>query len=202
MNQRKIHRTLGLLMMLPMLAWAVTGLIFLVKPGYEQAYEQLVIKTYDIESPLIIVPQPAWEEIKLIRSVLGLHLLVRVDGSFRNIDPVTFLPTRPPSEEEVRKLINDAISVNADRYGVLESVDGSHVYTSTGVEIVLNWNELKLGQQGKDSRLIDTLYEIHYLQWTKWEGINRLLGLLGIFCLTTLTIIGFYLFMKKKSDDA
>jgi len=46
-------------MLLPFAGWAVTGAIFFIKPGYGPAYESLSIKTYPLDKPLAINPEPA-----------------------------------------------------------------------------------------------------------------------------------------------
>ena len=202
MNQSKIHRLLGLVMLLPLLAWAITGVIFLTKPGYEGAYEKLFIKTYDIESDLDVSPHKGWEEIKFIKSVIGLHFLVKTNGSFKQYDLKTLSPSEAPTELQVKQLISDAIQVNTERYGVIDRVEGFKAYTSTGILIQLDWDEMTLSQRGMDRKVIETLYEIHYLQWTKWDGVNFVLGVVGLFCLVSLTIIGFGLYISKTRKKA
>jgi hypothetical protein len=74
---RKLHRLIGLVLLLPFIGWAVTGVVFFTKPGYGAAYDALPIKTYPIEGPLAVRPDPAWQEDRYVRTILGLHLLVR-----------------------------------------------------------------------------------------------------------------------------
>lgn len=202
MDQRKLHRLLGLIMVLPLLGWAATGVIFLTKPGYNGAYEPLAIKTYPLDSAVAIAASTDWKEIKLLRSALGLHLLVKQDGAVKQYDPATLLPAAQPSEPQLRTLITDAISVNPERYGVLERIEGFKAYTSTGVTISLNWDGMQLSQHGRDRSIIEALYRIHYLQWTKWESINRILAVAGLLCLTILTIIGLMTFLSRERQKA
>lgn len=49
MKTRKLHRVIGLVMLLPLFGWAITGFIFFLKPGYEGAYELLQLKTYSVD---------------------------------------------------------------------------------------------------------------------------------------------------------
>jgi len=52
MNSYRLHKIIGLVLILPMLGWTFTGLIFFIKPGYKGAYEQLALKTYPLEKNL------------------------------------------------------------------------------------------------------------------------------------------------------
>jgi hypothetical protein len=198
MKQRKIHRVLGLFMILPLLAWALTGVIFLTKPGYEGAYERLSVKTYEIEAYPNIYGERGWEEIRLIRSVIGLHLLAKTNGTFKQYDLETFKPLDMPDEHQIKRLVSDAIENNLERYGVVDSIEGLKAYTNTGIEIRLDWDEMKLSQRGPDRAIIETLYKIHYLQWTKWEGVNLVLGIVGLICLSGVTVFGFSSYLSRK----
>lgn len=188
-------------MMLPLIAWALTGIIFLTKPGYNGAYERLNVKTYELDSEVAFLPHKDWEEMRLIRTVLGLHLLAKKDGAYKQFDSATLLPKEKPTTHQVEVLISDAISVNSKRYGLIEQVDGLNVYTNAGITIELNWDDMTLSQRGKDRKIIETLYKIHYLQWTKWEGVNLMLGVLGLVFLITLTFVGLSSYVRRSRDD-
>ncbi|MDY6983572.1 MAG: hypothetical protein SV422_10830, partial [Pseudomonadota bacterium] len=87
MKLREQHKLLGIVLLLPFIAWSATGLFFLVRPAYDQAYEQLAVKQYPLEQPLTVVPQPDWREVRWLRSILGTHLLVRRDAGWVQLDP-------------------------------------------------------------------------------------------------------------------
>lgn len=180
-----------------MLGWTFTGIIFLTKPGYEGAYHQLAIKKYPIDSPVNISSDKSWDEIKLVKSILGLHILVKEEGNSKNIDPDNLQVAKLPSEDKIIKLVTDAIEGNTERYGKIESIDGLTLFTNTGIEITLNWNTLSLSQHGNDRRVIETLYKIHYLQWTGWDIPNRFMGIAGLFSLAMLSIFGFVIYLKS-----
>ena len=75
---RKFHKILGLVLVLPFVGWAVTGVFFFIKPGYSEAYQSLKVKSYPISSRLpALTPSPDWQEIRWTESVIGLHLLVK-----------------------------------------------------------------------------------------------------------------------------
>lgn len=86
--------------------------------------------------------------------------------------------------------MTDAISVNPQRYGRIVQVAGLTALTDTNVEIKLDWTRLTLQQSGRDTRRIDLLYRIHYLQWTGIKSLDNVLGLLGLTLVLALTVLG------------
>lgn len=198
MKSRKIHKIIGLTLVLPMLGWTLTGLIFFIKPGYGEAYEQLKLKTYLLEKSILVTSSMNWEEAKLINTVLGHHLIVKTEGKVKHLDPVSFMPKESPTDKQYELLLEDAFSHNKERYGKVSSINGNTALTTTGVEVNLNWQSLSLSQKGQDTHLINLLYEIHYLQWTPFKGFNQFLGILGLLLLTTLTVFGTRIYFKSR----
>jgi hypothetical protein len=196
-NPKRLHRLVGLILLLPMLGWAVTGAVFLFKPGYEGAYEQLQIKHYPLAETLAIQPLPGWQKLTVVQTILGSHLLVSVEGEPLHLNMHTLKPVLQPSPGEIQQLIDDAISHSRQRYGEVIEIDNLMVHTSTGVEITLDWQRLALRQSGEDTRLINTLYKIHYLQWSSLAELNKVLGIVGLLLLVTLTLLGIKLSFKR-----
>ena len=141
-KSRKLHKITGLILVLPMLAWTITGLIFFIKPGYQGAYEQLSIKTYPLSASLVVIPKKEWREVRLIHSILGEHLLVKLDNKTVHLDPVSLAVKAIPSEQELKTLLRDAFIRNSERYGDILSVNGLSAKTTTGVEVKLDWANL------------------------------------------------------------
>ncbi len=197
MQLRKAHRIIGIILLIPFFAWAITGLIFFIKPGYAAAYEILVPKTYPLVDQTPINVQTNWLEFRSLRTVLGNHLLVRTADGWTNLDPVTLQPRPTPTEGEIRTLLKDAFSSNSTRYGEIISISGNTAKTNTGVEVSLDWNRMSLQQKGTDTDRIDLLYKIHYLQWTGQKSIDRMLGLVGIALVLVLTTLGALLAFKR-----
>src|SRR6185295_16198060 len=79
MRIRRLHRIIGIVLLLPFLGWAITGLIFFIKPGYEGAYEVLSPKTYSLDRAISISPDPSWLEFRYFRTILGEHLIARTN---------------------------------------------------------------------------------------------------------------------------
>ena len=194
---RKLHRVIGLVMLLPLVAWAATGAVFFTKPGYGAAYDALAIRTYPLEGPITLRPDPAWREVRHLRTILGLHLLARTDKGWVHLDPITLQPAARPRDEDVKRLIADAFAVNPSRYGQIVSLDGGTATTDTGAVITFDWNGLALQQRGRDTDRIDRLYKIHYLQWTGEKTVDKFLGLAGLVLLVALGGLGARLAFRR-----
>lgn len=198
MNSRKYHRIAGIIMLAPLFAWALTGLVFLIQPGYGDAYAMLAPRSYPVDQPIILPAQSEWLEFRVLKTVLGEHVLARDDQGWAQLNPHTLLKRTEPNDADVLALVSDAISVNPDRYGsVLEFSDGTAL-TSTGVSISLDWDRLSLQQYGKDTLWIDRFYNIHYLQWTGVALFDRVLGVLGLLLLAGLSVTGFSLALVRR----
>ncbi len=71
MLSKRIHKYVGLTMLIPMIGWVLTGIVFFVKPGYEGAYEIINLKTYPLEHGISIPSGENWDELRLIRSIVS-----------------------------------------------------------------------------------------------------------------------------------
>jgi hypothetical protein len=187
---RKLHRLAGIVMLLPFLGWAVTGIVFFTKPGYGAAYDTLPIKTYPIEEPIAVRTDPAWREVRYLRTILGPHLLIRTGTGWSQLDPVSLQPRTTPADNDVQRLLADAFTANPARYGRIVSLSGGVAATDTGAVVTFDWNRLSLQQRGRDTDRIDRLYKVHYLQWTGQKTADKVLGLAGLTLLIALTLLG------------
>lgn len=197
-KSRKLHKIIGLILVLPMLGWTITGIIFFIKPGYQGAYEQLSIKTYPLSDSIVVRPKSDWQEMKLVSTILGDHLLVKTKNKTKHLDPNSLLPKLEPSETQFKALLLDAFTGNSERYGEVVTLDGLSARTNTGVEIKLDWNNLRLSQKGQDTELINLLYKVHYLQWTPSKNFNQFLGILGLILLALLTVLGVRIYLRNR----
>jgi hypothetical protein len=184
------HRWTGILLLLPMIAWAASGLVFLIQPGYDQAYEQLTVRQYALGTDQAIQPGQSWQEIRYFQTVLGRHLLVRDADGWQHLHGETGQTWPLPDAAGITALIEDAFSANPQRYGNVIAVEGNRISTDTGVELTLHWPTLGISQRGRDSRWIDRIYSIHYLQWTGVALLDRLLGILGLSLLIYMSFNG------------
>lgn len=195
-SKRRLHRLTGTLLLTPLIAWAITGLVFFIQPGYGKAYAPLAIRQYPVESELQISPASDWLEYRVLRSVLGLHVLAKTDAGWENLRAGT-LQAFTLDESQRRALVSDAIAVDSERYGLLSGRRGEQFITSTGVEITLNDNTLGLRQYGTDTRWIDRLYKLHYLQWTGIGMLDKVLGALGLLLLVIMSATGLRLLLRE-----
>jgi hypothetical protein len=205
MTSRPLHRIIGLILVLPLVGWAVTGFVFFVKPGYGGAYEALTVRTYPLEGVQSIglglenqAALHSWLEYRVLRTILGNHLLVRTAAGWHHLNPGTLQPIAVPSDDEVRRLVADAFAANPQRYGHITQVDHGVIRTDTGVEITLDWNRVSLQQKGRDTDRIDRLYKVHYLQWTGVSSIDRVLGFVGLSLVLVLTALGIRLALGRR----
>ena len=194
---RKQHRLLGGILLLPFIAWSLTGVFFLVRPAYEQAYSVLSPKTYSADQ-INISAQPEWQEVRLLKTVLGLHLLVKQEGGWQQLDPDSLEVRATPVESDVVSFVEDAISQDTLRYGELLPGESDPFRTSTGVTIAVNWDSLSLYQQGLDTRWIDRIYRIHYLQWTGIAFLDTILGVAGLLLLLLMTATGSAMLLRRE----
>ena len=196
MRTRTLHRVIGIILLLPFVGWATTGLVFFIKPGYTGAYEVLTPKLYPIKKQLLISEDPNWLEVRYLRTILGDHLLVRTESGWMNLNPDD-KRARLATGDETRRLVQDALSVNPNRYGQIVAVNGDTITTDTGVVVTIDWNRMTLQQTGTDTKWIDLLYRIHYLQWTGVKSIDRIVGFTGITLVLVLTGLGASLAFRR-----
>ena len=197
MKSRSLHKIIGVLLILPMIGWAVTGFIFFVKPGYGDAYELLAIKTYPLDGSRPIglglenqAELQSWLEYRVFKTILGEHLLVRTPAGWQHLNPRTLEPAAKPPEDQAKQLVADAFVANPSRYGRIVRVAGDVFTTDTGVEVTLDWARVTLQQRGQDTARIDRLYKVHYLQWSGVKSLDRVLGLVGLSLVLVLTVLG------------
>ena len=198
MLSRKLHRRIGLLMLAPLLAWALSAIVFLIKPGYENAYEILKLKTYPLERSVTIPAASHWQKVHLVQSILGDHLLVQKNNKLFHLSPLTLQEKPLPEASEFKRLLADTLSQNPQRYGEIVKIDKNIAYTSTGIEVELHWNTLTFSQRGRDRKIIDLIYKIHYLQWTPWSMVNNVFSIVGLLFLITLTGLGIKVYFTKR----
>ena len=194
---RTFHKYLGIFMLLPFISWAITGTFFYFKPGYQEAYQGLTIKLYPLERSTTLPDQHSWLAVKQLRTILGDHLLVKNNEGWQQLNPESLEIITAPSSEAIKQLVNDAIKEKPDRYGEINTVNAFEVTTSTDVRITLNWTQMTLRQQGKDTDFINTVYDIHYLRWTGIKALDQVLGVIGLILVVVLAGLGTILMFRK-----
>ncbi len=184
-------------MIIPFVIWGISGLIFFIKPGYAKAFEQIRVKTYPIEREIIIPANLRGEEYKLLKTALGVHLLLTSGNKTVNYNAAVMKIFPVPSFDSLKILIDDALAFNKDRYGKVAKAENGKFITSTGVTVGLDWNSLSLFQSGSDTEIINLIYKLHYLQFTGKKTIDDIIGLVGISFILLLALFGGALSIKR-----
>ncbi|MEW6991199.1 PepSY domain-containing protein [Colwelliaceae bacterium 6441] len=198
---KNIHKYLGLVMLLPFIAWTITGIFFFLKPGYKVAYQALPITQYPLQALVHLPEHQKWLEVRQLKTILGAHVLVKNDQGWQQLSPVTFQPIEKANQQQITQLINDAIKHNRERYGEIAKIEENVITTNNNIRITLDWHNLSLHQKGADTDFINTMYSIHYLQWTGVKSIDKFLGVIGLLLVTLLAIFGLLMSLKKKPDS-
>jgi len=197
MNTYKLHSYLGYLLILPVILWALTGALFLLKPGYKNAYEQLQLTNYPLNSTLPLSPEPQWQAIAINRTLLGSHYRVKIDNKWQHINPFSNQELLEPDPQSMLNLLQDAVKHNPQRYGLVLNYKDGIAYTDTKVKLMFDWSQLSIRQQGADSRIFNAIYDIHYLRWTGHKIVDQWFGYVGLGLLVLMAITG--IIMLKKS---
>jgi uncharacterized iron-regulated membrane protein len=200
---KTFHKYLGMVMLLPFIAWAITGIFFFFKPGYSEAYQSLSVKQYPLQYlinlPSTVNGKPSkWLEVRQLTTILGDHLLVKAKDGWQQLSPESFEIIDEPNNAQITALVNDAIREKSERYGKIESINKLIITTNTDVRITLNWQNMSLRQQGADTDLINTIYNIHYLRWTGIKAIDQVLGVVGLLLVVLLASIGTVMTIKNR----
>lgn len=210
---RRLHRLLGLFLVLPLLAWTGTGLLFFVKPGWAAAYETL--RAFDAEAlnpgellspaelPIAAGEATAWE---LRSTALGpLYLVSRTSGR----EPLlvharTGAILSPLDRAAVEEIAQHASARSSapSRYGDIEEVVvGERVGTvrfAGGARVRVDRYDLGLSQSGRDTVWIDRLYDVHYLRWTGVEVLDRILSPIAILGVWLLAFTGLRMLFRRS----
>jgi hypothetical protein len=195
---RRFHRAIGWVLVLPFFAWSLTGIFFLIRPAYQDAYAPLLIKSYPQEQMIQLPVMDSWLEYRYLESILGPHLLVRSSSGWHHLNTVSTKDYPVPNRIELRALVNDAMDSNRARYGQIIGGSGLNFLTDTGAQITVNWNTLSLSQKGRDTYWINQVYDIHYLRWTGIAWVDEILGLAGLLLLILMTVTGIRMLLKPN----
>lgn len=214
---RRLHRWLGLLLLVPLLLWITTGLLFHLKPGWSGAYEMLDSTPSPTElEPATIVSLEravagagadpgALASAELVLSDLGaLWRLGFAGGRHVLVDARTGALRSPLDEEACRALAAGAASRAraTDRYGAVTTVEGGQELTDVrfagGAVVTVDRATGRLSQRGADTDRIDLFYRLHYVQWTGHRTFDRFLAVLVLAALLGLAALGTVLLIRRR----
>ncbi|MEP4149180.1 MAG: PepSY domain-containing protein [Halioglobus sp.] len=194
----KLHKWLGIFLLLPLMGWCITGAIFLFQPGYGDAYTKLLPRYYPMSTLSMPSGREEWLEVRLVQTVLGPHVLARTEDGWLQYDVDTMAVRERPSFADIERLLKDAISADKNRYGDSLKVSANDYVTETGVQLKIDWNTLDIEQYGEDRALIDKLYNIHYLRWTGSRPVDNVIAVLGLCGLVLTSVLGATLLFRHR----
>lgn len=171
----KVHRWLALLLVVLLVVWSLTGVLFHLKPGWSRAYDMLSAERGSTET---------------LDTVLGP--LVRTNGRL----------AAPLTEVQAQALAADAVarSAHASEYGRLEravALDHELRLEYAGATVTIDRDTAQIAQTGADTRRIDWLYRMHYLQWTGNRTVDKVLAIAGLALIWAVMIPGLILFAQR-----
>lgn len=197
----RVHRWAAIVLVAMLVVWSITGLVFHLKPGWDRAYDQLSVKRdepIDMSSVVAIATLPRSPSVELFSTVLGpMYRVTTKDGS-SIIDATTGKP-RTFTPDEVTRLVDDAVSRSpfANRYGAHVGISGNDVRYAGEQVVTFSPATMRVSQEGRDTKRIDWLYRIHYLQWTGNKTVDKILAVGGLALIWVVMIPGIVLFVRR-----
>lgn len=219
---RRFHRILGLVLVLPLLAWVATGVMFHVKHRYAEAYESLSVPTTDVDWTRATLSASEVLEREAMQPPITLAVhpsgVLAWFGATANgplaVDAGTGARIEPATVDTARAWLRGAIerSPHAGRYGSEVGVreisarssrtgapDPAFVFeTSGGKRVTVDRVTGEIRQTGDLNDFIDASYDVHYLKWTPWPEANVALVLVGMASVIALALTGLRLFLARR----
>lgn len=209
MSWSRIHRYLALVLVVPLIVWSVTGLLFHLKPGWSRAYDMLdaeqPLKTTEV-TPLSTVAAmfpDGVQRVELFGTELGPLYRVTTANGGALVDATTGAKRSPLTESDARTLATDAVSHSRVKaaYGEIAKAevrdDVVKLTFSKGPIVEVGREDARISQHGSDTERIDWLYRIHYLQWTGKKTLDRVLAIIGLALIWLVMIPGLVLAWRR-----
>jgi hypothetical protein len=216
---RRFHRLLGLSLVLPLVLWIATGLLFHVKHRYAEAYETLQAPARgaaDLSRFTVSAAQAAatgfFDKGCVPRFALRPDgrgaWFGRKEGHGVAVDAATGEPLREAEEDISSEWGLTAVraSAHAARYGVPVAIGSArHAHSSPltlsqnpsldlsfsgGKTVTVDRLTGEIAQTGALNDWIDFTYRVHYLQWTSWKAVNVGLVLVAVPLVLALAATG------------
>jgi uncharacterized iron-regulated membrane protein len=212
------HKWIGLLLLVPLLVWTATGLLFALKPGWGPAYEYLSPwQSSEVEASALSLAAFASTESGKDASAIELHAsaigpVFHVERRGADAGSALYRATDgerldPLSSENARALMLDAVARSSAprRYGVIESEkskgDTTSVVFAGGPRVTIDRHSGSIRQKGPDTDRINWYYKLHYMQWTGNASIDRILGFAAIVLVWLLAAVGLLLAWRSRSGE-
>lgn len=206
MSWSRVHRYLALVLVVPLIVWSVTGLLFHLKPGWSRAYDMLDDER-PLENahvvPLSTVAVDGVQRLELFGTALGpLYRISTKDGTTL-VDATTGAKRSPLSEADAKTLALDAVAHSREKagYGDIARTevrdDVVRLTFSKGPIVEVGRTDARIRQHGADTARIDWLYRIHYLQWTGMKTFDKVLAIVGLLLIWLVMIPGLVLAWRR-----
>lgn len=201
---RRVHRWLAIVLVIPLIIWSVTGLLFHLKPGWSRAYDLL-----DAERPAqvhldkLVLPEGV-THVEVFSTAIGPLARVTTPKGDELYDADTGTRRSPLPIDAAQALAVDAIARShyASTYGATTRVTSTEatvtIELADGPVVEVGRNDGRLSQRGPDTDRIDWLYRIHYLQLTGNKTFDKILALAGLALIWLVLIPGVVLFMRRR----
>jgi hypothetical protein len=209
MSWARLHRYLALVLVVPLVVWSVTGLLFHLKPGWSRAYDMLdaerPLETTQVTSLANVVAMfpEGVQRIELFGTAIGPLYRVRTDKGGALVDATTGTKRSPLTEADARTLTTDALSRSREKtaYGEIAKTDVRDDVVrftfSKGPIVEVSREDARISQHGSDTERINWLYRIHYLQWTGKKTLDRVLAVVGLALIWLVMIPGLVLAWRR-----
>ncbi len=225
-SARAAHRVAGAGLLLPLVLWIGTGLLFHVKPGWGEAYEALaapppgappwervVFSPAAVKARGLLDPGP----VTLAAHPSGLVAYFGCRGGrAAAVDGTSGDPIPPASKDVARAFALAAISASrhAASYGAIVAAEPARHHsaltgtegpaflfrTSGGKRVLVDRVTGEVSQSANLNDRIDLLYRIHYLQWTPWKPVNISLVLTAMLLALLVAASGLRLALTRSSS--
>ncbi len=205
---RRLHRWLAIVLVIPLIVWSLTGLLFHLKPGWSRAYDML-----DAEHPgpplhlaklaTVLAEQPM-THVEMFETAIGPLARITTAKGDELYDVDTGTRRSPLAIDAARALAVDAIarSPHHSAYGAITNISSTETTVklelAEGPVVEIGRNDARLTQRGPDTDRIDWLYRLHYLQWTGSKPVDKVLALVGLLLIWLVLIPGVVLFVRRR----
>ncbi|NVB79558.1 MAG: hypothetical protein HOV81_14270 [Kofleriaceae bacterium] len=209
MSWTRVHRWLAIVLVVPLVVWSVSGLLFHLKPGWSRAYDMLdaerpVLSTTSV-APIATIAAtfPAKiSKVELFDTAIGPLYRVTTESGTELVDAVGATRRSPLSADDAKALAVDAVTRSAERagYGIVIGTEVTERVVHVKFEhatVDVGRASARLSQRGSDTDRIDWLYRIHYLQWTGNKAVDKVLVALGLALIWAVMLPGIVLFVRR-----
>ena len=201
---RRVHRWLAIVLVIPLVIWSITGLLFHLKPGWSRAYDQLdPERPAEVHLDKLVLPDGV-THVEVFSTAIGPLARVTTPKGDELYDAATGTKRSPLAIDAAQALAVDAIGRShfASAYGTTTRVTSTETKVTLeladGPVVEVGRNDGRLSQRGPDTDRIDWLYRIHYLQLTGNKTLDEVLALAGLLLIWLVLIPGVVLFVRRR----